>query len=100
MKITKTNAREGGCCCRGQSSVQCKDPPGDVLQYPVHALQEVVPGHCAACHNILRYCQALVPSPVPLDQIPNPKQSKIQSPIGTGDDTKITWATTPPTPNF
>ena len=42
-------------------------------------------------------CQALVPSPVPLDQIPiqNPKQSKIQSPIGTGDDTKITWATPP-----
>ena len=43
------------------------------------------------------YCQALIPIPVPLDQIPilNPKQSKTKSPIGTGAYTKITWATTP-----
>ena len=33
-------------------SVQCKYPPGDVLQDPVHPLQEVVPGHGAAGHNL------------------------------------------------
>ena len=39
------------------------------------------------------FCQALVPSPGPQDQI----LKKSKSPIGTGGDTKITWATTPPT---
>ena len=36
-------------------------------------------------------CQALVPIPVP-----NPKSPKEKGQIGTGADTKITWATTPP----
>ena len=36
------------------------------------------------------YCQALVPSPVPLDQIPNPKKSQIQKPNWDWGDTKIT----------
>lgn len=42
------------------------------------------------------YLQALVPSPVPLDQIPIPKQnsSKFKSPTETGDDTKINPPTT------
>ena len=39
-------------------------------------------------------CQALVPSPVPLDPIPNPKQSKSKSNWDWGD-TIITWATNP-----
>ena len=38
------------------------------------------------------YCQALVPSPVPLD--PNPKQSQINSNWDWGD-TIITWVTHP-----
>ena len=51
MKITITNAR-GGLWLQQPSLVQGKDPPGDVLQYPVHALQEVVPGHCATGHDL------------------------------------------------
>ena len=45
--------------CR-DSSVECKDPLGDVLQDPVHALQEVVPSHCAASHNLPVVCLDLL----------------------------------------
>ena len=44
----------------GQRSVQGENPPGDVLQDPVHALQEVVPGHCAAGHNLPVMCLDLL----------------------------------------
>ena len=44
-------------------------------------------------------CQALVPSPVPLDPIPNPEQSKSKSKSNWDwGDTKIPWATHPTHP--
>ena len=55
-RITITNA--GGES--EKSSVQGENPPGDVLQDPIHALQEVVPCHCAAGHDLPVMCLDLL----------------------------------------
>ena len=56
---------------------------------------------CPTSLRYVFYCQALVPSPVPLDPIPNPKQSKSKSKSNWDwGDTIITWATHPPPITF
>ena len=59
-------------------------------------------GETRLCACVL-YCQALVPYPLSPNPKAQPSQTQFKGPIsskGTGADTKILWATTPPTHNF
>ena len=54
------------------------DPPPELLN------ETPVLGSLPLKLGLEPFCQALVPSPVPLDPIPNPKQIQIQVQLGLG----------------